>query len=415
MLLKINTKKILLYYKMTYDIIIIGAGIAGLYSAYKITKQSPETNLILLESNEKKYIGGRMGETTFEGMPIVTGAGIGRKKKDELLIQLLKELKVPYSEFESRHHYADTINPECEVKETFIQLKKVYRENPIKASFKEFATQVLGVEKYTNLVVCSGYRDYENEDVYDTLYHYGFDDNYGHWTGLGISWKALKDALVEKIGIDKIKTGQKVNKINKRSHNEYELHTEIKMFSTQKIIMATTIESVMNLLPNHHKLYKQIKGQPFVRVYGKFSKECIPLIQEYTKSYIVVPGPLQKIIRMSSEKGIYMIAYSDNKYALYLKKYLENTPENRAKFCRLLEIALSIPKGSLELTKILGIYWDIGTHYYTPLDNNEYKNRKQFIEKAQYPEEGITVVGEMVSMNQGWIEGALESVERILR
>ena len=40
---------------MTYDIIIIGAGIAGLYSAYKITKQSPETNLILLESNEKKY------------------------------------------------------------------------------------------------------------------------------------------------------------------------------------------------------------------------------------------------------------------------------------------------------------------------------------------------------------------------
>ena len=75
---------------MTYDIIIIGAGIAGLYSAYKITKQSPETNLILLESNKKKYIGGRMGETTFDGMPIVTGAGIGRKKKDELLIQLLK-------------------------------------------------------------------------------------------------------------------------------------------------------------------------------------------------------------------------------------------------------------------------------------------------------------------------------------
>jgi len=400
---------------MTYDIIIIGAGIAGLYSAYKITKLSPETNLILLESNNKKYIGGRMGEMNFEGMPIVTGAGIGRKRKDEILIQLLKDLKVPYSEFESRHHYADTINPECEVKEIFMQLKQKYRENPtVKATFKEFATQVLGADKYNHFVICSGYRDYENEDAYDTLYHYGFDDNYGHWTGLGISWKALKDALVEKIGIDKIKTGQKVIKIDKCSHNEYEVHTETKMFSTQKIIMATTIESVMKLLPNHHKIYKQIRGQPFVRVYGKFSKESIPLIKEYTKSYIVVPGPLQKIIRMSSDKGIYMIAYSDNKFALYLKKYLENIPENRDKFCRLLETALGIPKGSLELTKILGIYWDIGTHYYTPLDHSEYKNRKQFIEKAQHPEEGMTVVGEMVSMNQGWIEGALESVERIL-
>ena len=214
--------------------------------------------------------------------------------------------------------------------------------------------------------------------------------------------------------MDKIKTGQKVIKIDKCSHNEYELHTETKMFSTQKIIMATTIESVMNLLPNHHKLYKQIRGQPFVRVYGKFSKESIPLIKEYTKSYIVVPGPLQKIIRMNPDKGIYMIGYSDNKYAMYLKKYLENTSEHREKFCRLLETALGIPKGSLELTKILGIYWDIGTHYYTPLDHSEYKNRKQFIEKAQYPQEGITVVGEMVSMNQGWIEGALDSVERIL-
>jgi monoamine oxidase len=34
--------------------------------------------------------------------------------------------------------------------------------------------------------------------------------------------------------------------------------------------------------------------------------------------------------------------------------------------------------------------------------------------KAQHPEKGILVVGEAVSRNQGWTEGALESVEAVM-
>jgi monoamine oxidase len=43
-----------------------------------------------------------------------------------------------------------------------------------------------------------------------------------------------------------------------------------------------------------------------------------------------------------------------------------------------------------------------------------YNNRDDFIEKAQHPESGILVVGEVVSNNQGWTEGALESVKAVL-
>ena len=108
-----------------------------------------------------------------------------------------------------------------------------------------------------------------------------------------------------------------------------------------------------------------------------------------------------------------MIAYSDNKSAIFLKKYLENTPKNREVFCHLIEKALGLPNKSLELIAIKDYYWTTGTHYYTPLPN-EYENREAFIHAAQNPERGILVVGEVVSKNQGWINGALSSVSAVL-
>ena len=108
-----------------------------------------------------------------------------------------------------------------------------------------------------------------------------------------------------------------------------------------------------------------------------------------------------------------MIAYSDNAHATFLKKYLEDTPLNRNALCDLLEKALGIPTKSLELIAIKDYYWSIGTHYYMPLPN-KYKNREEFINMAQNPEKGILVVGEVVSNNQGWTNGALSSVKTVL-
>ena len=68
----------------TYDYIIIGAGIAGLYAAYKIKQMNKNFSILILEKN--KQIGGRLGNYLFYGENVVTGAGIGRKNKVKLLI-----------------------------------------------------------------------------------------------------------------------------------------------------------------------------------------------------------------------------------------------------------------------------------------------------------------------------------------
>jgi hypothetical protein len=395
-----------------FDIIIIGGGIAGLYAAYQIKKTSPNMRTCILEKQSKKYMGGRTGNDIFKGTSVVTGAGVGRKKKDKLLVELLNEMNITTSEFEASNSYADTISPQCDVKKTFLKIKRAYNDSVKPQTFKEFATKILGESEYRRFVVCSAYGDYENENIYDTLFNYGFNDNYNKWTGLYIPWHDLIDKMVHEIGEHNIKFKHSVESITQNGE-KYKISTKSENFTCKKLIIATTIDSLLKLLPDQTNIYKQIKGQPFLRTYGKFSKSSISIMKQYLPSTTVVPGPLQRIIPMNPDAGVYMIAYCDNTNAVKLNKLSEDNKESRSKFCKILEISLGIPNGSLKLLAIKNYFWPVGTHYYTPL-SEEFDNREEFIKIAQRPEKNIRIVGELISTNQGWVEGALESVKSVI-
>ena len=202
---------------LNYDIIIVGGGIAGLYSAYKIQKFAPHAKVLILEKYKKKWFGGRLGNVDFHGVSVVNGAGVGRKEKDTLLISLLNELDVPFHEFKTGNQYASTIHPHCNVKKTFLFLRREYNKNKDRQhiTFKKFALPLLGKEGYENFLICSAYTDYENEDAYDTLYNYGFEDNYEDWVALSIPWKELINTLSHKIGLENIKVSSEVINIEK--------------------------------------------------------------------------------------------------------------------------------------------------------------------------------------------------------
>jgi hypothetical protein len=259
----------------------------------------------------------------------------------------------------------------------------------------------------------SGYTDYEKEDVYETLFRYGFDDLVGGWTGAQIPWHDLVDRLSDEVGREHIRTSEKVIGID-GILGDFTVHTEKgHRYNGRKIIVATTISTVRSLFPDM-AIYNQIHGQPFLRMYGKFAGKSAAIMRERVPVQTIVSGPLYKIIPMDPENGVYMIGYTDNAGALTMRPFLENTSENRRKWASEMEKALGIADGSLVLTAIRDYYWPIGTHYYEPLDRRQFEDREAFIRKAQNPREGILVVGEMVSLNQGWVQGALESVEAVL-
>ena len=401
---------------MYYDVIIIGSGISGLYAAYNTKKLSPSTSFIILEKYKKTWIGGRTSNDTFYGTQIVTGAGVGRKNKDKQLINLLDELGLQTTEFDFKPYYSTQIKHVVDVKKVMQHLKEYDPTHPQK-TFKEFAKPILGATLYDDFLVSVGYTDYENADASDVINNYGMEDNACCWKGFYVNWKELVTTLANEIGHDKIKTSMNVVSISKEHNSLFVLETDRNIvFETNKVIVATTIDSIKRILPgasNKNSIYNHIKGQTFLRLYGKFSKKSSDIMKQHVKGYTIVPGPLQKITPMDADKGVYMIAYSDNANATDLKKYLENTPNNRDQLCRLIEEALGIPDKSLDLLAIKDYYWPIGTHYYTPL-NPKYENRNKFINEAQHPQDGILVVGEVVGKNQGWTHGAFSSVTAVL-
>jgi hypothetical protein len=406
--------------KNHYDIVIVGSGMAGLYSAYQIKKYSPKTTFLILEKYKKQWVGGRVNNEVFYGTQIVTGAGIGRGDTNPLLIQLLKDLRIPFQKDVSIMDFAQTIQEPINGMKVIQLLRKEYKKHPESRSlpFKQFAEPILGKELYHHFIVSAGYTDYEKADVYETLYNYGFDDNQGGWPILYIPWKKMVYALVDKVGAEHIKFSQNVVQVKPPEINSclFEIITEKNAeYYAKKVIVATTITSIQKLVPGASlpgSPYQQIHGQTFLRLYGKFDKESAEIMKKAVPNYTIVPGVLQKIIPMNAEKGVYMISYNDNANAESLKPYLENTPENRAFFCRLIEKSLGLPSGSLYLIAIKDYYWPIGTHYYEPLKG--FKSREDFVYHVQHPMKNMLVVGEAVSRYQGWVEGALESVKAVL-
>lgn len=403
-----------------YDIIIIGSGMAGLYSAYNIKKMSLDTSFLILEQHKKQWIGGRTSNEMFYGTQVVTGAGVGRKEKDKLLIKLMNEIGIKYTQYETIINYSKTFTP-VDIVKIINKLKSEYNKNPElhHKTFKEYFIKIFDEKLYKAFIISAGYTDYENADLYETLYNYGIDDNKSGWTGLHIPWKNMVDKLYHIIGKNHFRFSNNVVEIKKIKEKPclFQIKTDNGiLYQCNKVIIATTITGIQKLVPGADKktsLYQQIHGQPFLRLYAKFNKESAKIMKKYVTSYTIVPGPLQKIIAMDANKGVYMIAYSDNYYATLQKKYLENTPENRDLYCDLIEESLGIPKGQLKITAIKDYYWPIGTHYYEPL-RGPFKTRNDFVYKAQHPENGMLVVGEVVSRDQGWTEGALESVKSVL-
>jgi protoporphyrinogen oxidase len=275
---------------MIYDVIIIGGGISGLYSFYKIKqlyKNKNKNKCLLLEKNSR--LGGRAGNDNFHGAQIAIGAGILRKNKDKLLINLCKKLKVPLNEFTANTNYDKIKNqiPIINIIKTLRKLKSSMKtlseKKKLSYTFKQYFISIFGKKYYNNFKKTLGYTDYENEDMKEVINHYGMDDNLSGWKGYGLSWNTLIEKLVQNIGKKHIKLNTSVEKIKLENNDIYKITTNNKTYYTKKVIIGSTIDTIKKLIKNN--IYDNIGGQPFLRIYGIFEKKCIPILKNAVNSY----------------------------------------------------------------------------------------------------------------------------------
>lgn len=390
------------------DTIIIGSGIAGLYYAYK----NPKLNYIILEKND--YIGGRLKMTKFHNKPIVCGAGVGRWNKDILLKQLLDELNIPVKKITNKKSYFPKLNFDSEkfIREIISTLKNYHKIYPkYIASFRDIMLKLFNNDIFQTFVTLNGYGDFVNEDFRETIYHYGLEDNTRDMDIFSVHWDLLVKKLVQDIGRKNIKTNHNVQRICKSSDGNYLVYCETycgtycgtnKIWHCKNLVLATDIFTIHKFFPGN-LLYKYISGQSFSRIYVKLDKQSTEDMKQYINGYTIIQGPLQKIIPMYVEDGIYMIGYNDNENAELTK----NLTNREISF--LVQKTLGIKIHVLD-SRI--IYWKNGTHYFKPYFWRV-KEWPKYMEMMQNPDANVKVIGEAFSFNQGWVEGALESVKNI--
>lgn len=419
------------------DCVIVGGGIAGLYAAYRLKRAVPGIRLVVLESASE--VGGRILTIDFAGISeLPCGAGIGRAEKDHTLARLLAEFKLPSHAFRSRPAYNEkaapgSATPGAEIRADLAALRANFRpDRDRRRTFRDFALETFGsdAERYAQFTARLGYTDYEAEDAYETMRHYGLADNYAPLSGFSVPWRALAGALAEAVGTENIKTTARATRVSVAPAPPGAPGAEVtyvtrsgreQRIAARAVIAALPAAGLHALFPAN-SVYEYVHGQPFLRVYAQFAASARAAVAaRFPTSTIMsdlsagagAAASLQKVFPINGVKGVYMITYSDNARAQAHAsdpRNLENTPAGRAYW----EGLLGLAPGAIRA--IRACYWTAGTHYYSPLPA-EYPTRAHFLQDARRPlgsRAPVFAAGEAISRDQGWTHGAFDSVEAIL-
>jgi hypothetical protein len=451
--------------KENYDIVVVGGGIGGLYSAYSILekysskKQKNGISLLVLEKEEN--LGGRVH--TFEDEYMRVEAGAGRfHSSHHLLLELIEKLGLKdkiqpiisnpsFIDSSTGYRYPESICHSL-IKRTILQSKNIPANVLREHSFINIAEKVLlpnEIEYMTNSFGFSTEFYYMN--AYDaiilmkTLIGYQGDElnrltsNSGDFLYLSGGLSQVIEKLRKKI-IDlggHIRTGVLVKQIlcspeiakengrqfnglteteeNKKYMIEYKTESngkKVKIY-TDYCIFALPKQNLLNLhfFREHHyfsHILKNIYCGSLCRIYTKFSDGTwFKDLSRFTTQ-----NDLRMVIPMDSKKGTMMISYSDNMYAnkwnqLYKKKGMS---ELKKRLRELLSECLLMKVPPLGATRIF--YWKCGVGYwYIGADSKEIS--KKLIKP--FPDENIFVCGEHYSAkNQQWMEGALETSSQVV-
>ena len=369
-------------FKNPQSIVIIGGGIAGLYCAYLLKKRRPEVKVTILEKESK--CGGRVSMEEIDGVKVPTGAQFSRVDKDKTLQKLLKDLGIKRKTYEIEMNYSF---PEPPLKEMIKELKKKSKDyQGKKMTFKEFGQKALG-ERYESFIKGMGYTDFESAGFMDTINNYGLDDNVSGYEAENVDWSVVVKKLLQEIGEENIELNVEVNKITK-SGDKFLINGK---YAADGIVFAVTVNVLRKFLKD--SIYDDIESQSFIKAFANVENLDVD-------TYTIVDSNLRKIIPI--KENVFNVAYSDNADAEALKSKPESHFQN----------LLNDEFTGVKISGLKKFYWKEGTHYYKPL-SSKYKSREEFIRRAQNPNSLVWVIGEMVAQKQGWVEGALHSVEQI--
>lgn len=405
----------------TYDLIVVGGGVGGLYLIYQLLKnKNPNNNIksiLLLEKEDR--LGGRI-KTITKNNSIQFESGAGRIGKHHLrLNNLLKELglittpitnlKTNQKELDQVIKYLEEANKQ-ELESTTITnyLTKKGQNELVEKLYQNFPyyseTHVLN-----GLLGLEALKDDFNDDKKYYILIGGLEQIITQ-----LEKKIREIAKTKNINLD-IKLNQEVTKLSQKNH--YLETSSGKYIANNQIVLNLPSKALLKLITKKHQrqLLERVDGEPLYRLYAKYKPEDVSQIEFLWEEKRLLPPPLRFVIPINKEQGLIMISYTDGEETKFWVDKLAEGGNNKVIESINQELKKIYPKITFPKPEWLEhCYYDVGAHYWKPktLDNsNIQKLVQENVSILDNPNNNILIVGEAYSSHQAWIEGALETAE----
>jgi hypothetical protein len=382
---------------------ILGGGIAGLYSTYQLLKQNPDRRLILIEKNNW---GGRIHTYKDEFMEVEAG-GARFSNNHVLLLKLIEELHltkkiIPISS-DSQYAEGSSYNLKYILGKIIAFSKIDLLHDLTKLSFINYAKLIVSSEEVQFIEDSFGfYTELVTMNAKDAIHlFFQLNDDFYVLKG-GLS--QVIDKLLKHIRLcPNVELKHEEVLSIRRNKNDYSILTNKSEYITSLCICTLPHHVIeqMSFFRPLRPLLKYIVGAPLCRIYCYFDKSWFKHLPKMTTK-----SPLRMILPYSNKVVMF---YMDNKYAMYWNDIYHKHGiygVNKAIQYHVKDV-LNI---DIKPTKTKFFYWDYGVGYWGVGANSQ-----QIAAQLQNPFPNFYICGENYSgQYQQWVEGALETSQQIV-
>jgi len=418
----------------TYDICIIGAGIAGLYVATELLRA--RRGLRVCIADKYKFLGGRV--VTFRadisGVKYQWEEGAARISENHtMVLNLLKRYKLHTIPITGESRYREsgaypvepdifsrsipvTVRPLGELDEAILQgstlrslFHKVYSPKEVMGLCNRYPYRA----EINTLRADMGVHVFENE--------FGLEEKYVICKeGLGELIERMVKDFEDRGGIvlrqhELVELPSGVQAIFKKgAPSEGESRPDIEI-SAKKFVFAIPSEN-LGKIPQFSRwsTLKRLKMKPLLRLYAAFpvGKEGKPWFEGMGK---IVTAQAPRFIIPAGQNSL-QISYTDSEDAEALMKILEDSGEDALgkKIVEDLRLLFHDTYTIPEPLFVKAFPWKQGVTYWLPGDYDPYEESRAALSPLkEFP--NWFVCGESYSTRQCWMEGAIEHAKMVLK
>jgi protoporphyrinogen oxidase len=282
-------------------------------------------------------------------------------------------------------------------------------------TLKDYMIEVVGKQKTQRIIDAFGYNsEFELQNAYTSLeiFKNDFNDNIQYYYlqgGLSQIINILQTKISNKIYLNSevIDYNNATNIITIRDNTKKTIITK----QYDKVVFCVTKQPLLQLerfLKNDTKLHSyllnSIEMSPLNRIFVRFPISKDDNVWFHDIKRTTTNLPIRYIIPINVQSGLLQISYTDKQFADYWNSFSteQELIDELIKNLNILFPNKIIPR-PLWIKKH---YWKEGATYWKP-NYKLYKNKKQ---------NNYYIAGEIISQfHTGWIEGALESVDKIIK